>query len=179
MNGTGNNSGEGTSRRPQTVLCVKGCGFYGNTANGNMCSKCFRDSSPQVRPQSNDASHVPQQQLQQQQQQQQQSAGAHMHGANAAAGAVTAGASAAAVMGAAAAAPKTRKVQKKRNRCFQCRKKVGILGFECKCEYVFCAGHRYPHSHGCEFDTRAQQQKLLAKKNPKLNNGMRNNLQRI
>eukprot|EP01089_Gocevia_fonbrunei_P020443 TRINITY_DN762_c0_g1_i1.p1 TRINITY_DN762_c0_g1~~TRINITY_DN762_c0_g1_i1.p1 ORF type:complete len:121 (-),score=20.73 TRINITY_DN762_c0_g1_i1:177-539(-) len=28
----------------QPTLCAKGCGFWGNTATSNMCSKCWRDS---------------------------------------------------------------------------------------------------------------------------------------
>jgi AN1-type zinc finger protein 5/6 len=37
------------------------------------------------------------------------------------------------------AAPEKPKVKK---RCEQCNKKVGLLGFECKCGKYFCAGHR-------------------------------------
>lgn len=34
-------------------------------------------------------------------------------------------------------------------KCDQCQKKVGLLGFECKCGKTLCATHRYPETHGC------------------------------
>lgn len=44
------------------------------------------------------------------------------------------------------------RVQKKRHRCWQCRKKVGLLGFECRCQYVFCSDCRQPEVHHCDVD---------------------------
>lgn len=35
-------------------------------------------------------------------------------------------------------------VQKDRKRCFDCNKKIGLLGNECRCGYVFCSFHRLP-----------------------------------
>ena len=37
-----------------------------------------------------------------------------------------------------------KKEQTDRKRCFCCRKKVGLLGIECKCGFVYCNGHRLP-----------------------------------
>jgi predicted nucleic acid binding AN1-type Zn finger protein len=34
-------------------------------------------------------------------------------------------------------------------RCAMCRKKVGALGFECKCGNVFCVRHRILEDHAC------------------------------
>merc|ERR1719229_1617076 len=35
-------------------------------------------------------------------------------------------------------------VQKKKNRCFKCRKKMALASrFTCKCGYVFCSQHRF------------------------------------
>ena len=45
-----------------------------------------------------------------------------------------------------------KKEQKDRKRCFTCNKKIGLLGIECKCSFVFCNGHRLPEEHECEFD---------------------------
>jgi len=36
-----------------------------------------------------------------------------------------------------------RPVQKNPGRCFSCNKRVGLTGFKCRCDYVFCAAHRY------------------------------------
>ncbi len=37
-----------------------------------------------------------------------------------------------------------RPAQKNPGRCFTCNKRVGLTGFRCRCDYVFCAAHRYP-----------------------------------
>ena len=44
-----------------------------------------------------------------------------------------------------------KKVQKKKSRCWICRKKMTLGGqFAGKCGYTFCANHRYPDSHQCD-----------------------------
>ena len=57
-------------------------------------------------------------------------------------------------------------VQVNRNRCFSCNKKVGLLGFECRCGYTYCAGHRHAQDHTCTFDYAAFDRERLAKSNP-------------
>lgn len=59
------------------------------------------------------------------------------------------------------------------NRCNVCRKKVGLLGFECQsCKNTFCTSHRYLDAHGPA--CRAMQiliegaKKNLANANPKI-----------
>eukprot|EP00183_Erythrolobus_madagascarensis_P000374 CAMPEP_0185847858 /NCGR_PEP_ID=MMETSP1354-20130828/2957_1 /TAXON_ID=708628 /ORGANISM="Erythrolobus madagascarensis, Strain CCMP3276" /LENGTH=233 /DNA_ID=CAMNT_0028548191 /DNA_START=118 /DNA_END=819 /DNA_ORIENTATION=- len=59
-----------------------------------------------------------------------------------------------------------RKVQKNKGRCFECRKKVGLTGFTCRCGYVFCGEHRYADQHACTFDYKSQAKELLTKANP-------------
>lgn len=55
---------------------------------------------------------------------------------------------------------------KKRNRCYTCRKKVGLTGFECRCGGLFCGLHRYSDKHNCTFDYKADGREQLAKANP-------------
>ncbi len=71
-----------------------------------------------------------------------------------------------AVPAALAAAAPERPPQANRSRCFACRKKVGLLGFDCRCGYAFCAGHRHAADHACDFDHAARERELLAKANP-------------
>lgn len=59
-------------------------------------------------------------------------------------------------------------VQKNRKRCFECRKKVGLLGIECRCGYVYCGNHRYPDSHRCSFDFKEFDRSKLMKANQKV-----------
>ena len=37
---------------------------------------------------------------------------------------------------------KDRPIQKNKSKCWICKKKIGILGFECRCGYTFCEDHR-------------------------------------
>ncbi|KAI4985390.1 hypothetical protein ZWY2020_018020 [Hordeum vulgare] len=52
------------------------------------------------------------------------------------------------------------------SRCAACRKKVGLLGFLCRCEGTFCSVHRYSDKHDCGFDYKTAGQEQIAKHNP-------------
>nr|GEW73190.1 zinc finger A20 and AN1 domain-containing stress-associated protein 1-like [Tanacetum cinerariifolium] len=52
------------------------------------------------------------------------------------------------------------------NKCFDCNKKVGVMGFKCRCGETFCGMHRYPEEHKCEFDFKKTGRDLIAKENP-------------
>jgi hypothetical protein len=64
--------------------------------------------------------------------------------------------------------------RKQLTRCKICNKKVGILGFSCKCSslydedklHVFCPSHRHPEDHSCPIDYREIGKKELERKNP-------------
>jgi len=55
---------------------------------------------------------------------------------------------------------------KKRNRCYSCKKKVGLTGFECRCGGLFCGLHRYSDKHNCSYDYKADGREAIAKANP-------------
>ena len=57
-------------------------------------------------------------------------------------------------------------VQIKKNRCWKCNKKIGLLGFECKCKYLFCAKHRHASEHDCDYDYKKEAIENLKKNNP-------------
>lgn len=57
-------------------------------------------------------------------------------------------------------------VQKNPNRCFTCNKKVGLTGFKCRCNYIYCSMHRYSDKHECTFDYKALGRDAIAKANP-------------
>jgi len=59
-------------------------------------------------------------------------------------------------------------VQKNRNRCWKCRRRVGITGIECRCGYIFCGAHRYASEHECPYDFKKAQKAKLARDNLKL-----------
>ena len=41
-----------------------------------------------------------------------------------------------------------------------------MLGFTCKCDYVFCSTHRYPKEHDCDFDRSQAAREQIAAQNP-------------
>ncbi|KAF8572243.1 hypothetical protein P879_00819 [Paragonimus westermani] len=54
------------------------------------------------------------------------------------------------------------------NRCSWCRKRVGLTGFSCRCNGLFCSLHRYSDQHECNFDYQAHGRLELAKANPEV-----------
>ncbi|XP_040448119.1 AN1-type zinc finger protein 5-like isoform X2 [Falco naumanni] len=58
------------------------------------------------------------------------------------------------------------KPKQKKNRCFTCRKKIGLTGFDCRCGNLFCAIHRYSDMHSCPYDYKAEAAEKIRKENP-------------
>ncbi|XP_026153771.1 AN1-type zinc finger protein 5b [Mastacembelus armatus] len=54
----------------------------------------------------------------------------------------------------------------KKNRCFMCRKRVGLTGFDCRCGNLFCGLHRYSDKHNCPYDYKAEAAAKIRKENP-------------
>jgi hypothetical protein len=59
---------------------------------------------------------------------------------------------------------------KSRSRCAACWRKVGLMGFECRCGGVFCGEHRYSDRHDCGFDYRAAGRAAISQANPVVRN---------
>ncbi|KAK4714442.1 hypothetical protein R3W88_020349 [Solanum pinnatisectum] len=53
-----------------------------------------------------------------------------------------------------------------KQRCIACKKKVGLIGFSCRCKEMFFSVHRYPEEHACTFDYKSAGRVTLAKENP-------------
>lgn len=61
-------------------------------------------------------------------------------------------------------------------KCSECRKKVGLFKFTCRCERTFCTACRIPKSanlecsggHVCTFDYKLHGKEQFEKNNPKL-----------
>jgi len=52
-----------------------------------------------------------------------------------------------------------------RKRCNSCKKRIGLLGFQCLCGDVFCGSHRYPEMHACKIDWKEIGREVLIKEN--------------
>lgn len=57
-------------------------------------------------------------------------------------------------------APAPPKVNKTRCEC--CRKKLGLVNFQCKCGGTYCSEHRMSENHTCQYDYQAEFKKLLS-----------------
>ncbi|XP_028298085.1 AN1-type zinc finger protein 6 isoform X2 [Gouania willdenowi] len=56
--------------------------------------------------------------------------------------------------------------QAKRTRCFYCHKKIGHIGFDCRCGNLFCGKHRCAEVHNCTFDYKADAAEKMKNENP-------------
>jgi len=66
--------------------------------------------------------------------------------------------------------PETKKpeTKKKKIKCCQCRKKLDMFQFTCKCGKIFCQTHLSPHNHNCSYDYKKEKKELITTNNPKL-----------
>ena len=64
--------------------------------------------------------------------------------------------------------PTQQNQSKPKNRCHTCNKKVGLLGFECKCGGNYCSLHRFNNDHNCTFDFKSVEIQKLKDANPKI-----------
>jgi hypothetical protein len=54
------------------------------------------------------------------------------------------------------------------DRCIACSRKVGLMGFTCRCGEVYCSKHRLPEEHGCTFDHQMAGRRKLTEDNPQV-----------
>lgn len=66
----------------------------------------------------------------------------------------------------------------KSNRCNmkECKTKLGLLGFDCKCGYKFCSKHRHTDTHYCTYDHASDDKKRLINSNPQIINDKLNRI---
>ena len=50
----------------------------------------------------------------------------------------------------------------KKEKCPTCKKKLALTDLACRCGQRHCSLHRFPDTHGCTYDFRADSQKVLA-----------------
>lgn len=62
--------------------------------------------------------------------------------------------------------PQSSEGKKTKKRCLECKKKVSLLGFTCRCGGLFCSVHRYSDKHECSFDYKSPGAEQIRKSNP-------------
>eukprot|EP01057_Protomagalhaensia_wolfi_P001051 Protomagalhaensia_wolfi_Nauph_80__1050@NODE_160_length_3372_cov_649_059106_g121_i0_p3_GENE_NODE_160_length_3372_cov_649_059106_g121_i0NODE_160_length_3372_cov_649_059106_g121_i0_p3_ORF_typecomplete_len170_score7_43zfA20/PF01754_16/3_8e12zfA20/PF01754_16/8e03zfAN1/PF01428_16/1_8e04zfAN1/PF01428_16/1_2e05_NODE_160_length_3372_cov_649_059106_g121_i043510 len=142
--------------RSQASLCRGGCGFYGSPATDSYCSVCYRKKIQEEQPPKEEAkptepnsvvkgkedSSVPQEEAPRE-----QAVAGEGHESNETSNQVT---------------------QACRTRCYKCNKRLGLLGFACRCGAVCCRPHLHAEEHNCPFDYRQLGRQTIKDRNPKV-----------
>eukprot|EP00357_Protocruzia_adherens_P029174 CAMPEP_0114993860 /NCGR_PEP_ID=MMETSP0216-20121206/12783_1 /TAXON_ID=223996 /ORGANISM="Protocruzia adherens, Strain Boccale" /LENGTH=176 /DNA_ID=CAMNT_0002357587 /DNA_START=148 /DNA_END=678 /DNA_ORIENTATION=- len=148
-----------------SVLCVVCCEFYGTAATENMCSKCHRECK-------NQTSDPSPQMVASVFKGEESASVLHSASSNVLPAlsenkeVVEVTSTTLPVIEENKMEIDEKKVQKNKSRCWKCNKKIGLTGFKCKCEYLFCGSHRHAEDHDCEFDHKGLHKQKLSEQNP-------------
>lgn len=128
-------------------LCANNCGFYGYPMNRNLCSLCYaaflKETGENSERQEN-SNHQIREEEPNLRKRRSPWAGQSSETSE-------------------PVADLHNPANKTKIRCKICKKKIGMLGFNCRCGGPFCCKHRHPEEHSCNVDHKAIGRQILAK----------------
>ncbi|XP_047260861.1 zinc finger A20 and AN1 domain-containing stress-associated protein 8-like [Capsicum annuum] len=133
------------------VLCINDCDFFGSAATMNMCSKCQKNMILMKQEHAKLAATSSKDIVRKSSSRDESEL------------ALTGAAVVSADLASQISQVKSKEGLKK---CTSCCKRVGLMGFSCKCGDLFCAVHHYSDKHNCPFDYKNAGQNAIAKANP-------------
>ncbi|XP_057251335.1 zinc finger A20 and AN1 domain-containing stress-associated protein 6-like [Beta vulgaris subsp. vulgaris] len=149
------NTQTGSVEANEAILCGNGCGFFG-TATMNLCSKCYKDHVVNMNVVKEDEAEL-----------------ASSPSADSDIDELEDEMSLMSLEGREKEIYimdyiESEKKESAIPKCWFCRKKLGLVSFNCKCRRNFCKSHRYPEDHLCNYNYKLLGRLAIAKNNPRI-----------
>ncbi|KYO00776.1 putative zinc finger protein, partial [Plasmodium gaboni] len=174
---------------PTPILCENNCGFYGNPANNNLCSKCYREFQEKKKKQISEEEKMNDKNMNDtlnnynnkineimeptflNEKQTEKEKNSHIKEENSSIinneQNKTSEIKPVTLYNTEEKDNSSQPVEDK-SKCFFCSKRIGLVGIKCRCNHYFCSLHRYADAHNCTFDYKNYHKQQLIKNNVKV-----------